>query len=226
MPRATDLERAVQAEACGGPYSRMLARCRNSQFLLDDLRECFRYGQIGRGREGAVALKCPDCHTACGWEFWVCPMCYRAYLEARDRPRWFTWKCPDCAKWWCDEFRWCCTQGCGYRRDPDPSIAHREARAERRRNPINVHFDDRNVPPVSGAEVTGVREYRIPPLEIGLMNDPAHRRRLTTAERAALGYSNASGSYISYEHVNGRPYCEVCEVQRPGELILRCYCGK
>ena len=58
-----------------------------------------------------------------------------------------------------------------------------------------MHFDNRNVPPTSGAEVTGVREYMIPPLEIGLMNDPAHRRRFTPTERAALGYGHASGTY-------------------------------
>ena len=58
------------------------------------------------------------------------------------------------------------------------------------------------------------------------MNDPNLGRSLTEAERAALGYTHASGSYISYEHVNRRPLCEVCERQRPGELILCCYCGK
>ena len=148
----------MRAEIANGPYGRMIARVRDYHFIVSDIRAAFHHGLQ---RENVVARRCSQCRISHGLEFWVCPMCHRRWNEYHDRPRWLTWKCPDCHKWWCDEFRWCCTNGCSYRRDPDPHYAHVAASQERRANPTNVFFDDRNVPPRDQAEVL----YRVPPLD-------------------------------------------------------------
>ena len=95
-PDSSDVERAMRAEIANGPYGRMLTRVRDYPFLVSDIRAAFHHGLQ---RENVVAIQCNQCRTAHGLEFWVCPMCYRRWNEYHDRPRWLTWKCPDCRKW-------------------------------------------------------------------------------------------------------------------------------